>query len=87
MKAGGLCRRNVLVRNFTNCSPCAAPLRVCVVGSGPAGFYTAHQLIKVVCRAWQGANLGITEVLAVIFTPFGIVCSHGEVFHAMWWPI
>lgn len=22
-------------------------LRVCIVGSGPAGFYTAHQLIKV----------------------------------------
>ena len=23
------------------------PLRVCVIGSGPAGFYTAHQLVKV----------------------------------------
>lgn len=37
-----------LVRNFTTTpSPSAAPLRVCVVGSGPAGFYTAHQLVKV----------------------------------------
>lgn len=25
----------------------ASELRVCVVGSGPAGFYTAHQLVKV----------------------------------------
>ena len=27
-------------------------LKVCVVGSGPAGFYTAHQLIKV-CEKMQ----------------------------------
>ena len=25
----------------------ASDLRVCIVGSGPAGFYTAHQLVKV----------------------------------------
>ena len=25
----------------------AGPLKVCVIGSGPAGFYTAHQLVKV----------------------------------------
>ncbi len=28
-------------------SSSVSPLRVCVVGSGPAGFYTAHQLTKV----------------------------------------
>ena len=25
--------------------------RVAIVGSGPAGFYTAHQLLKVFCRS------------------------------------
>ncbi len=39
--------RGVLIRNLSTGAPAAAPLRVCVVGSGPAGFYTAHQLIKV----------------------------------------
>lgn len=37
-------------RNLTTTSrfsSAAGPLRICVVGSGPAGFYTAHQLIKV----------------------------------------
>ncbi|TXG61414.1 hypothetical protein EZV62_012777 [Acer yangbiense] len=44
------------------------PLRVCVVGSGPAGFYTAEKTLK----AHQGAQVDIIDRLP---TPFGLVRS------------
>lgn len=44
------------------------PLRVCVVGSGPAGFYTAEKMLK----AHQGAEVDIVDRLP---TPFGLVRS------------
>ncbi|KAK1312092.1 hypothetical protein QJS10_CPA07g00793 [Acorus calamus] len=47
-----LCRRN--------------PLRVCVVGSGPAGFYTAERMLK----AHDRAEVDMIERLP---TPFGLV--------------
>ena len=34
-------------RHYSQALPSGSVLKVCVVGSGPAGFYTAHQLIKV----------------------------------------
>ena len=34
-------------RRLLSSSSSLGPLRVCIIGSGPAGFYTAHQLIKV----------------------------------------
>ncbi|KAJ8769543.1 hypothetical protein K2173_005146 [Erythroxylum novogranatense] len=43
-------------------------LRVCVVGSGPAGFYTAEKMIK----AHEGAFVDIIDRLP---TPFGLVRS------------
>ncbi|KAH7511946.1 hypothetical protein FEM48_Zijuj12G0037700 [Ziziphus jujuba var. spinosa] len=44
------------------------PLRVCVVGSGPAGFYTAEKMLK----AHQQAQVDIIDRLP---TPFGLVRS------------
>uniref|UniRef100_A0A6M2ERD6 NADPH:adrenodoxin oxidoreductase, mitochondrial n=1 Tax=Populus davidiana TaxID=266767 RepID=A0A6M2ERD6_9ROSI len=44
------------------------PLRVCVVGTGPAGFYTAEKMLK----AHQGAEVDIIDRLP---TPFGLVRS------------
>ncbi|CAM8987989.1 unnamed protein product [Rhodiola kirilowii] len=44
------------------------PLRVCVVGSGPSGFYTAEKLLK----AHAGAEVDIIDRLP---TPFGLVRS------------
>lgn len=43
-------------------------LRICVVGSGPAGFYTAEKVLK----AHQGAEVDIIDRLP---TPFGLVRS------------
>ncbi|KAF7813855.1 NADPH:adrenodoxin oxidoreductase, mitochondrial isoform X1 [Senna tora] len=42
------------------------PLRVCVVGSGPAGFYTAEKMLK----AHQEAEVDIVDRMP---TPFGLV--------------
>uniref|UniRef100_A0A7N0RE99 NADPH:adrenodoxin oxidoreductase, mitochondrial n=1 Tax=Kalanchoe fedtschenkoi TaxID=63787 RepID=A0A7N0RE99_KALFE len=44
------------------------PMRVCVVGSGPAGFYTAEKLLKT----HEGAQVDIIDRLP---TPFGLVRS------------
>ncbi|WVZ25512.1 hypothetical protein V8G54_004056 [Vigna mungo] len=44
------------------------PLRVCVVGSGPTGFYTAEKMLK----AHQQAQVDIVDRLP---TPFGLVRS------------
>ncbi|CAM8994768.1 unnamed protein product [Rhodiola kirilowii] len=44
------------------------PLRFCVVGSGPSGFYTAEKLLK----AHAGAEVDIIDRLP---TPFGLVRS------------
>ncbi|GLJ30202.1 hypothetical protein SUGI_0597560 [Cryptomeria japonica] len=44
------------------------PLHVCVVGSGPAGFYTAEKMLK----RYQEATVDIIERLP---TPFGLVRS------------
>uniref|UniRef100_A0A8C3AW24 NADPH:adrenodoxin oxidoreductase, mitochondrial n=1 Tax=Cyclopterus lumpus TaxID=8103 RepID=A0A8C3AW24_CYCLU len=54
------------------CSP-----KVCIVGSGPAGFYTAQQLIK----ARQDVEVDIYERLPVPFglVRFGVAPDHPEV--------
>ncbi|KAF5956035.1 hypothetical protein HYC85_008891 [Camellia sinensis] len=46
----------------------STPLRVCVVGSGPAGFYTAEKMLK----RHQGAEVDIVDRLP---TPYGLVRS------------
>ncbi|XP_059432232.1 NADPH:adrenodoxin oxidoreductase, mitochondrial [Corylus avellana] len=58
--------RTFLSRSFSTLS--SHPLRVCVVGSGPAGFYTAEKMLK----AHQGAQVDIIDRLP---TPFGLVRS------------
>ncbi|XP_027916469.1 NADPH:adrenodoxin oxidoreductase, mitochondrial isoform X2 [Vigna unguiculata] len=55
-----------LCRSFSGIS--SNPLRVCVVGSGPAGFYTAEKMLK----AHQQAQVDIIDRLP---TPFGLVRS------------
>ncbi|KAL5052634.1 hypothetical protein RYX36_033316 [Vicia faba] len=59
--------RRWLCRSFSNILH-SAPLRVCVVGSGPAGCYTAEKLLK----AHQQAQVDIIDRLP---TPFGLVRS------------
>ncbi|XP_051143679.1 NADPH:adrenodoxin oxidoreductase, mitochondrial [Andrographis paniculata] len=46
----------------------SAPLRICVVGSGPAGFYTAEKLLKT----HESVQVDIIDRLP---TPFGLVRS------------
>ncbi|KAL5768808.1 hypothetical protein ACOSP7_015352 [Xanthoceras sorbifolium] len=65
-KAMMLQARSWLWRSFSTVSN--NPLRVCVVGSGPAGFYTAEKTLK----AHQGAQVDIIDRLP---TPFGLVRS------------
>ncbi|XP_042253250.1 NADPH:adrenodoxin oxidoreductase, mitochondrial isoform X2 [Thunnus maccoyii] len=58
--------------SFSSCSP-----KVCIVGGGPAGFYTAQHLIK----ARQDAEVDIYEQLPVPFglVRFGVAPDHPEV--------
>ncbi|MCL7050741.1 hypothetical protein MKW94_011860 [Papaver nudicaule] len=58
--------RTLFLRKFSSLS--SHPLRVCIVGSGPAGFYTAERLLK----AHQKAEIDIIDRLP---TPFGLVRS------------
>jgi adrenodoxin-NADP+ reductase len=44
----------------------AKPLKVCVVGSGPAGFYSVEAILKHV----KNSRIDIVEKLPV---PFGLV--------------
>ncbi|KAI5383017.1 hypothetical protein KIW84_070426 [Lathyrus oleraceus] len=59
--------RKWLCRSFSNVLH-SEPLRVCVVGSGPAGCYTAEKMLK----AHQQAQVDIIDRLP---TPFGLVRS------------
>ncbi|KAK2885094.1 NADPH:adrenodoxin oxidoreductase, mitochondrial isoform X1 [Channa argus] len=58
--------------SFSSCSP-----KVCIVGSGPAGFYTAQQLIK----AHQDVEVDLYERLPVPYglVRFGVAPDHPEV--------
>ncbi|CAM9795659.1 unnamed protein product [Scytosiphon promiscuus] len=51
-------------------APSGRPLRVCVVGSGPAGFYVTKYLLKE--EAELGCNLAI-DIVDKLPTPFGLV--------------
>ncbi|XP_010254045.1 PREDICTED: NADPH:adrenodoxin oxidoreductase, mitochondrial [Nelumbo nucifera] len=61
-----LCAKKWFLRSFSSIS--SHPLRVCIVGSGPSGFYTAEKMLK----AHQGAEINIIDRLP---TPFGLVRS------------
>ncbi|URE11066.1 NADPH adrenodoxin oxidoreductase, mitochondrial [Musa troglodytarum] len=68
MKGGFLFRgwKTLTSRGF--CSLNDKSLRVCVIGSGPAGFYTAEKMLK----AHERAEVDILDRLP---TPFGLVRS------------
>ncbi|CAI8055101.1 NADPH:adrenodoxin oxidoreductase, mitochondrial [Geodia barretti] len=53
------------------------PLRVCVIGSGPAGFYTAHQLVKRI----DDVHVDILDKFPVPFglVRFGVAPDHPEI--------
>lgn len=53
------------------------PFRVAVIGSGPAGFYAAHQMI----RRTKNANVDMYEQLPVPFglVRYGVAPDHPEV--------
>lgn len=53
------------------------PLRMAVIGSGPAGFYTAYRVMSRV----QGAKVDMYESLPVPFglVRFGVAPDHPEV--------
>lgn len=72
------------------------PLRVCIVGSGPAGFYTAHQLVKVskgVLRKDYNQIHYLTELsLAVSWRSretdwFRLIFSTNFLFHLAWYDL
>lgn len=75
MSSGAL--RRLLRRSCCSSSNAPQSLRVCVVGSGPAGFYTAHQLRK----RDPDARVDIVERLPVPFglVRFGVAPDHPEV--------
>ncbi|XVF88577.1 hypothetical protein PTKIN_Ptkin19aG0061900 [Pterospermum kingtungense] len=58
--------RKLLPRSFSTLS--SSPLRVCIVGSGPAGFYTAEKMLKT----HPGSEIAIIDRLP---TPYGLVRS------------
>ncbi|XP_058650489.1 NADPH:adrenodoxin oxidoreductase, mitochondrial-like [Onychostoma macrolepis] len=68
--------RNQMYHGVRGLSSSSGP-RVCIVGGGPAGFYTAQQLLK----ARQDAAVDIYERLPVPFglVRFGVAPDHPEV--------
>ncbi|KAL3618028.1 hypothetical protein CASFOL_038349 [Castilleja foliolosa] len=61
-----LMKLRLISRRFSSFS--SNPLRVCVVGSGPAGFYTAEKLLKTHERVE-------VDIIDRLPTPFGLVRS------------
>lgn len=61
-------RKYLKGRNYSSSCISAKRLHVCIVGSGPAGFYTAEKMLK----RHEQANVDIIERLP---TPFGLVRS------------
>ncbi|KAH6629513.1 NADPH:adrenodoxin oxidoreductase mitochondrial precursor [Boeremia exigua] len=59
------------------CVSCTRRLRVAIIGSGPAGFYTAHRLLQKV----QDAVIDMYEQLPVPYglVRFGVAPDHPEV--------
>ncbi|KAK9083657.1 hypothetical protein Scep_030128 [Stephania cephalantha] len=66
---GNVKKRRWISRGFSS-----RPLRVCVVASGPAGFYSAEKLLKM----QQVAEVDIIDRLP---TPFGLVRSGVAPYH------
>ncbi|KAI2658250.1 NADPH:adrenodoxin oxidoreductase, mitochondrial [Labeo rohita] len=79
MKIHGLCRasRSLSAEGGVRGLSSTSGPKVCIVGGGPAGFYTAQQLLK----AQQDASVDIYERLPVPFglVRFGVAPDHPEV--------
>jgi adrenodoxin-NADP+ reductase len=54
-----------------------APFKLAIIGSGPAGFYTAHRLFK----EWPNAQVDMFDSLPVPhgLVRFGVAPDHPEV--------
>ena len=59
------------------CVPHQGPLRFCVVGSGPAGFYTADKLLNKL-----GDQEAVVDILVLSPLPFIPLVSYKEIIDA-----
>ena len=75
---------SILSRAFTTTTATAAatattagPFKLAIVGSGPAGFYTAHRLLK----EWPNTQIDMFDSLPVPhgLVRFGVAPNHPEV--------
>lgn len=71
---------SILSRAFTTATTAAAaagPFKLAIVGSGPAGFYTAHRLLK----EWPNTQIDMFDSLPVPhgLVRFGVAPDHPEV--------
>ncbi|XP_039596538.1 NADPH:adrenodoxin oxidoreductase, mitochondrial isoform X1 [Polypterus senegalus] len=75
LRVSGLAKTNKHVQHFS--SQTSPSVQVCIVGSGPAGFYTAQHLLK----SHKGIHVDIFEKLPVPFglVRFGVAPDHPEV--------
>lgn len=63
--------------HLVNYSTKPKPWRICVVGSGPAGFYTAYKVLKTV----ENVEVDMIEALPIPYglVRFGVAPDHPEV--------
>lgn len=73
--AGGTTRTALVRRKATAAAPAGRPLRVCVVGSGPAGFYVTKYLLKVSDKARRKSKYKCCHVCNTYVCMYGIHCS------------
>jgi len=68
---------SIVSRRLYATSPNTRPFRMAVVGSGPAGFYTAYRVMSRI----QQAKVDMFEALPVPFglVRFGVAPDHPEV--------
>jgi adrenodoxin-NADP+ reductase len=66
---------SVISRAFT--TAVSKPFKLAIVGSGPAGFYTAHRLLK----EWPNTQIDMFDSLPVPhgLVRFGVAPDHPEV--------
>ena len=55
-----------IARRFHNATPDERPFRLAVIGSGPAGFYSAHRIMQRIPN-------GIVDMYEQLPVPFGLV--------------
>lgn len=74
---------SMISRAFTTAATAAAsgPFKLAIVGSGPAGFYTAHRLLK----EWPNTQIDMFDSLPVPhgLVRFGVAPDHPEVKNVM----